>query len=44
MFTAFDLSRYVQVGDSDRPNLGEEGCKIVVATIDIDIDDMSVTV
>ena len=44
MFTAIDLSRYVQVGDSDTPNLGKEGCKSVAATLNIDIDRMTVTV
>ena len=44
MYTTFDCSRYMQVGDSDITNLGEEGCKTVTATIDIDSDCVSVTV
>ena len=44
MYATFDCSRYVQVGDSDITNLGEEGCRIVIATIDIDIDRVAVTV
>ena len=43
MFTAIDFSLYVQVGDSDTINLGEEGCITVIATLDIDSDCVSVT-
>ena len=43
MYTAIDFSLYVQVGDSDTINLGEEGCITVIATLDIDSDCVSVT-